>query len=58
MSKPLPARTVLAYAILGAPLTALTLPLIVYLPPFYASVAGLPLAAVGLAFTAARRWSV
>lgn len=54
----LPRRTVFAYALLGAPLTALTLPLIVYLPPFYAEVAGLPLAAVGVAFMTARLWDI
>lgn len=57
-SAALPRRTVFTYALLGAPLTALTLPLIVYLPAFYAEVAGLPLAAVGLAFMVARLWDI
>ncbi len=54
----LPGRVVAAYAILGAPLVALTLPLVVYLPPFYAETVGLPLAAVGAAFTVARLWDL
>ena len=58
MQRRLTTGQLLAYACLGAPLTALTLPLVVYLPPFYAREIGLPLALVGAAFTAARLWDV
>lgn len=58
MQRRLTTGQLLAYACLGAPLTALTLPLVVYLPPFYAKEIGLPLALVGAAFTTARLWDV
>lgn len=44
----LPWRTGLGYGALGAPLAFVSLPLYVHLPHHYASVAGAPLAALGL----------
>lgn len=52
------ARRLVSYASLGAATKALTLPLISYLPPFYATQAGLPIATVGVLFMAARFWDV
>ncbi|HYW15963.1 MAG TPA: MFS transporter [Allosphingosinicella sp.] len=43
-------RTVAAFAGPGLPIGAVGLPLIVYLPPYYAGTLGLDLAAVGLVF--------
>jgi Na+/melibiose symporter-like transporter len=48
--------TLLAYAGPSTPLSMLMLQLIVYLPPFYASEIGIPLAQVGLVFFLARSW--
>ncbi|MGA0100205.1 MAG: MFS transporter [Steroidobacteraceae bacterium] len=48
--------TLLAYAGPSTPLAMLMMQLIVYLPPFYASEIGLPLAQVGLVFFLARAW--
>lgn len=42
------------YGVLGLPLAALGLPLVVYLPPFYAGLAGLTAGAVGAALFLAR----
>ncbi|MEM6901786.1 MAG: MFS transporter [Pseudomonadota bacterium] len=51
------ARTLLlAYAAPGLPLAALTLPVYILLPAFYANAMGLGLAAVGTALLAARIW--
>jgi len=47
-----------AYALPGIPGAALGLPLVVYLPTFYASSVGLDLAAVGVIFMLARFWDV
>lgn len=49
---------VLSYAAPGLAIKALTLPLIAYLPPLYASLPGLSLAAVGAVFMLARLWDI
>jgi Na+/melibiose symporter-like transporter len=54
----LPGKVVAAYAGMTLPMSALGLPIAVYLPPFYANEAGLGLAMVGLVFTLARLWDV
>ncbi len=46
----LPTRTAAAYAGPGLPVAALGLPLVIYLPPYYAGELGLDLATVGLVF--------
>ena len=46
----LPTRTLAAYAGPGLPVAALGLPLVIYLPPYYAGPLGLDLAAVGFVF--------
>lgn len=46
----LPNRTLAAYAGPGIPVAALGLPLVIYLPPYYAGELGLDLAAVGFVF--------
>lgn len=48
----------LAYALPGAPIAGLGLPIVVYLPPFYAQEMGLGLALVGTIFMIARFWDV
>ena len=48
----------LAYGQMGAPLAALSLPLYVYLPAFYAKTLGLGLASVGGALLVARIWDL
>ncbi len=50
----LPNRLLAPFASAGMPVAALTIPLAVYLPNYFASHIGLSLAAVGLAFTAVR----
>ena len=47
---------VIGYAALSVPLSMLMMQLIVYLPPFYASVTGLDIATVGFIFLLARSW--
>ena len=47
-------RSLLSYAAPCIPLAAVGLPLVVYLPPFYANTVGLPLSLVGIAFMGAR----
>ncbi len=47
----------IAYALPGAPIAALSLPILVYLPPFYESL-GLSLSLVGLIFMLNRLWDV
>lgn len=47
-------RTRIAYALPSVGLAGLSLPLLVYLPNFYATSAGLPLATVGLCFLVVR----
>lgn len=56
--KPLRKRELAAYAGVAAPLSALGLPVSVYLPTFYADNMGLGLAVTGLVFTLARVWDV
>jgi len=48
----------LSYAAPGVAIKALTLPLIAYLPPLYASLPGLSLATVGVIFMLARMWDI
>jgi Na+/melibiose symporter-like transporter len=48
----------LSYAAPGVAIKALTLPLIAYLPPLYASLPGLSLATVGVVFMLARMWDI
>jgi len=47
----------IAYALPGAPIAALSLPILVYLPPYYESL-GLSLSLVGLIFMLNRLWDV
>jgi glycoside/pentoside/hexuronide:cation symporter, GPH family len=47
-----------AYGLPGLPLTALLLPLAVFLPPYYATLPGLTTATVGVVFFLARVWDV
>lgn len=56
--RPLAAATLAAYAAPAAPISALGLPIAVYLPPFYAGELGLGLAVVGTVFMIARFWDV
>jgi len=44
----------LSLSLMGIPLTALSLPLVVMIPEHYATVLGLPLAVIGLIFTSVR----
>jgi len=53
-----PCLVTLGYAMPGAAIKALTLPLLSYLPPFYAQRPGASLAAVGLLFMAVRFWDI
>ncbi len=54
----LPVKTLLAFGLPGFPLAALTVPLYIYLPAFYADEMGLGLATVGGVLLAARLWDV
>lgn len=54
MTRPLPPVILLAYALPALPLAALTLPLYVVVPTYYAAALGLPLAAIGQALLAVR----
>ena len=49
-------RTLLAYGALSVPITLAELPLVIYLPAFYAKEVGVSLGLIGLAFTLARIW--
>lgn len=51
---PLRRRTLAAFAAPCLPLTGVGLPLVVYLPPYYASTLGLDLALTGIVFSAVR----
>lgn len=48
----------LSLSLLGVPLTALSLPLVVMIPEHYATVLGLPLAVIGLIFTGVRVFDI
>ena len=48
----------IAYGGLAVPLAALGLPLVVYLPPFYAGPVGLGVGTVGIIFMIARFWDI
>jgi len=48
----------LSYAAPGVAIKALTLPLLAYLPPLYASLPGLSLSTVGVIFMLARMWDI
>ena len=48
----------LALSLMGIPLTALSLPLVVMIPEHYATVLGLPLAVIGLIFTGVRIFDI
>lgn len=54
----LPVRILAAYGAPALPLAALTLPVYIYLPTFYAEGLGLGLSAVGVALLLARVWDV
>ncbi|MBX3506393.1 MAG: MFS transporter [Parvibaculum sp.] len=56
--RPLSRWTLLAFALPAAPISAMGLPLVVHLPPFYAGTLGLGLSVVGLIFMLARFWDV
>ena len=51
---PIPLRTIMAFSLATAPVGALSTPLLVNLPPYYAGLLGLSLAAVGLIFGAVK----
>lgn len=55
---PLSVSTLIAFASPAAPISALGLPLIVYLPPFYAEDMGIGLGLVGTVFMITRFWDV
>ncbi|MBJ7483304.1 MFS transporter [Brevundimonas sp.] len=48
----------LSLSLMGIPLTALSLPLVVMIPEHYATVLGLPLAVIGLIFTGVRIFDI
>ena len=56
--KKLSSLILVAYGGLAIPLAALGLPLVVYLPPFYAGPIGLGVGTVGLIFMIARFWDI
>lgn len=56
--RPLTPSTLFAFASPAAPISALGLPLIVYLPPFYADDMGIGLSLVGTVFMITRFWDV
>ncbi|MGK7904422.1 MAG: MFS transporter [Hormoscilla sp.] len=51
-------QTIAAFAVPAVPISALGLPLVVYLPPFYAEEMGLGLAMVGTIFMITKFWDV
>lgn len=53
-SRPLKRRTLAAFAAPCLPLTGVGLPMVIYLPPYYASTLGLDLAMTGIVFSAVR----
>ena len=55
-TRPLKVNQLISYSGLSVPLQALLIPLIVFLPPFYATEMGLGLATVGAVFFVARLW--
>lgn len=55
---PLPFSTIFFYAFPAVPISAMGLPLVVHLPPFYAGPMGLGLTLVGTIFMLARFWDV
>ncbi|MEX0838077.1 MAG: MFS transporter [Parvibaculum sp.] len=55
---PLTRSTLFAFALPAAPISAMGLPLVVHLPPFYAGTLGLGLTVVGTIFMLARFWDV
>jgi len=57
-SRPLSRWTLFAFALPAAPISAMGLPLVVHLPPFYAGTLGLGLVTVGAIFMLARFWDV
>lgn len=57
-SRTLTTPTLIAFASPAAPISALGLPLIVYLPPFYADDMGIGLSLVGTVFMITRFWDV
>lgn len=54
MAEPLKRRTLAAFAAPCLPLTGVGLPMVIYLPPYYASTLGLDLALTGILFSAVR----
>ena len=55
---PLKKSQILSYALLSVPLAALTMPIYIFLPTYYAEDLGLGLSLVGLILLAARLWDV
>jgi Na+/melibiose symporter-like transporter len=51
-------KGLLSLSLMGIPLTALSLPLVVMIPEHYATVLGLPLAVVGMIFTSVRIFDI
>lgn len=51
-------RVLASFSATAAPLAAMSLPIAIYIPPFYAEAMGLSLASIGLIFTLARIWDV
>lgn len=56
MSQLLSKRTLASHSGIWMPLAAMTMPIAVYLPPFYGETLGLSLTTVGIIFTLARIW--
>lgn len=56
MERRLKALTLLFYGMPALPLSMLTMPLVLYIPPFYAAEVGLSLTLVGAVFFLARAW--
>ncbi|MEQ8267887.1 MAG: MFS transporter [Parvibaculum sp.] len=55
---PLSRWTLFAFALPAAPISAIGLPLVVHLPPFYAGTFGIGLTTIGAIFMVARFWDV
>ena len=57
-SERLKRSTIMFYALPAIPISALGLPLVVHLPPFYVNATGLSIGLIGLIFMALRLWDV
>ena len=58
MTAPLSRRTLASYSAITLPLAAMSMPIAVYMPPFYGQGLGLELTAIGTIFMIARIWDV